>query len=305
MEPRETLVQQEQRVRVVLQERTVPLAPWAHEVCLVREDVPEPLELLAPVEMMVCPALLVHPGPWVLLELPVSQDPQEPREKLVLLVPVELKEHRDPEERLEPQDLPDLPEHLVTPVPMVSLVLKDLLVVLVLLELPDSPALVAPLDHRVQQDLWGPKDSLEIPVFPDSKVKLDLKESLAPPVPWEPQALQERKEREELVESLELLDHSDLQEREELLVTVVSPVRMVLLVPRVPLATVVFPVLLGLKVLLETPVAQESPAFLEPEVLLVVLEILVLKAKLDPLVLLVRTVVPALLVLRELVDSQV
>lgn len=33
------------------------------------------------------------------------------REKLVLLVPADLRAHRDPVERLVPQDLPDPPEH--------------------------------------------------------------------------------------------------------------------------------------------------------------------------------------------------
>lgn len=304
MELRERPVLQELRVRVVLLERTVPLDPWAHVVCQVRGDVLELLDLQVPVEMMACPVLLVLLDLLVLLELPVSQDPQEPREKLVPLVHVDLKEHRDPVERLVLQDLPDLLEHRVTLVLMVFLELKDLLVLLVLLALPDSPALVAHLDHREQLDLWGPKDSLETLAFLDSKVKLDPRESLDLLVPKVPLALQEKKEREAPGESLELLDHSDLQEREELLVTVVSPVRMVLLVLRVPPVTVVFLVLLGLKVLLEILDAQESLDCPEPEVLLVVPEMLGLKAKLDPLVLLVRTVAPAHPVLREPADSQ-
>lgn len=304
MELREKLVPQEPRVRLVLPERMVLLDPWAHVVCLVRGDVPELLELQVPVEMMVCPVLLVHLGLLVLLELPVSQDLQEPREKLVLLEPVELRDNRDPAVKPVPQDPQDLLEHRATPVLMVSPELKDLLVLLVLLVLLDSPALVAHLDHRELQDLWGQKDSLETRVFLDSKVKLDPRESSALLVLKVPLALLVKKEREEPEESLELLDHSDPQEREELLVTVVSQVRMVLLVLRVPLVTVVFLVLLGLKVLLETPDAQESLASPEPEVSLVVPEMLVLKAKLDPLVPLVRTVAPAHPALREPADSQ-
>lgn len=94
-------------------------------------------------------------------------------------MPVDLKEPRGNVERLVPQALPDLLEHRVTLVLMVFLELKDLLVLLVLLVLLDSPAPVAHLDLREQQDLWGPKDSLETLVFLDSKVKLDRRESLA------------------------------------------------------------------------------------------------------------------------------
>lgn len=96
----------------------------------------------------------------------------------------------------------------------------------------------------------------------------------------------------------------DLPEREEPLETVVSLDRMVLLVQRVSLETVVFLVLLGLKALLENLDAQESLVSLEPEVLLVVLEMLVLKAKLDLLVPLVMMAALAHLVLREPVVSQ-
>lgn len=84
----------------------------------------------------------------------------------------------------------------------------------------------------------------------------------------------------------------------------VSPVKMVLLVLRAPPETAAFLVLVGLKEPPETPDAQESPASQEPEVSLVVPEISVLKAKLEPLVLLVRTVAPAHPALREPVDSQ-
>lgn len=60
MELRERMVLQEPRVRLVLLERMVPLDPWVHVVCLVREDVLELLELQEPVEMMACPVLPVH-----------------------------------------------------------------------------------------------------------------------------------------------------------------------------------------------------------------------------------------------------
>jgi len=167
MELREKLELQEPKVREVLLERMVHLDPWAHAVCLVRGDVLALLELLVPVEMMVCLVLLVHLGLSVLLEPQVSQDLQEPREKLVLLEPVVLKDNRDPVERLVPQDLLDLLEHRVTLVLMVFLELKDLLVPLVLLALLDSQDPVAHLDHRELQDLWGQKDSLETLVFLD------------------------------------------------------------------------------------------------------------------------------------------
>lgn len=133
------------------------------------------------------------------------------------------------------------------------------------------------------------------PVPKESLAQLVLKVPLVPPV---------RREREEPEESLELLDHSDLPEREELLVTVVSQVRTVWLVLRVPPEIVVFLELVDLRVLLGILVALASPASPEPGVSLDVLEMLVLRAKLDLLVLLEKMVVLGLLVLRELVDSQ-
>lgn len=135
-------------------------------------------------------------------------------------------------------------------------------------------------------------------------MKLVLKESWAQLVPKAPLVPLVRREREEPEESPALLDHSDLQEREELLVTVVSQVKMVWLVLRALLVTVVFLELVDPKVPLEIPAAQESLAFLEPEVSLDVLEMLVLKAKLGLLELLEKMVAPVLLVLRELAGSQ-
>lgn len=112
-----------------------------------------------------------------------------------------------------------------------------------------------------------------------------------------------RRAREEPEESLALLDPLVLLEREELPVTVVSQVKMVLLVLRAPLETVVFLVLAGLRVALATPVVQESLVFLEPEVLLVAPETLDLREKLDLAVHLVRMVALAHLDQWEPVDS--
>uniref|UniRef100_A0AAV2LZM8 VWFC domain-containing protein n=1 Tax=Knipowitschia caucasica TaxID=637954 RepID=A0AAV2LZM8_KNICA len=278
-EQREKTVLLEPRVRLVVLERTEPLDQWALAVCPVREDVPEPLELLALVEMMACPVLLVPLGLLVLLEHPVSQDPQELREKLVPLDFVDLKGHRDLEERLVHPDLLDPPALLEILVLMVFLEPRDLLVPLVSLEHLVSLALVALLDLRERLVLWGQKDSLE---------RLAPKESLAQVVLRVPPAPLVKREREEPEESLELPDPSDLQEREVHLVTVVSQVRMVLLVLREPLAIAELLELLDPKEALETPAAQESLASPEPEASLGVLEMLVLKAKLDLLELLVK-----------------
>ncbi|KAK2851665.1 hypothetical protein Q5P01_007941 [Channa striata] len=302
MELRERTVLQEPRVKLVPLVRTVLLDPWAHVVCLVRGDVLELLELLELVEMMACLVPLAHLDLLVLPELLASQGLQEPREKQVLLVPVDLRAHRDPVERVVPQDPLDLPEHRETLVPMVFLELKGLLVLLVLLVLLDSLAPVAHLDHKAQQDLLGQRDSLETLGFLDSKEKLGLRESLDLLVLKVPQAPLVKKEREVPEESLELQDQLDLQEREEPLVTEVSLVRMVLLVLRVPLVTVVFLVLVVLKVLLETLDAQESLVSPEPEASLVVLEMLVLKAKLAPLDCLEKMVKLVLLDLLALLD---
>jgi len=303
MELRERLELQEPRERVATLERTALPDPWVPVVFLVREVVPELLELLVLVVTMVCLVLLVPLDPLALLEPPVSQDPQEPRERLDLLAPVELREHKDPVERLVPLDLLALLELLATPVLMESLELKDLLGLLVLPVPQDS---LAPADHpdlREPPGLWDPRDSLETLVFLDSKERLDPRESWAWLDPKEPPDPLVRRAREEPEESPAPPDPSDPLEREELLVTVVSQVRMVLLEPREPPVTEVFLVLLGLRVLEETPDALESLASPEPEVLLVVPEMLVPKEKLDPVVLPVRTVAPDPPVPRVLVDS--
>lgn len=135
-------------------------------------------------------------------------------------------------------------------------------------------------------------------------MKLDPRESLAQLVLRVLLALLEKREREEPEENQELLDPLGLQEREELLVTGVSQVRMVSLVLRVRLVIVVFLELLGLKVPLVTLDAQGSQVFLEPEVLLDVLEMQVLRAKLDLVECPEKMVAQALLVLWEPVDNQ-
>jgi len=304
MELRERAVLLEPRVRLGLPERMEPLDQWAHVVCLAREGALDHLELLVPVVTMACLVLLVPLGLLVLLEHPVSQDLLVLREKLAPLGLVEQRAPRDPVERLAPLDLLDLLELVATLVLMVSLELKDLLVLLVLLVPLVSQAPAAHPDLREQQDLLGLRDSRETLVFLGSKVKLAPRESLALPVPKVPPAQLARREREEREESLALLDHWDHLAREELLVTVVSQVRMVLLVLRGPLATVGFLEWLGRRVPVETPDAQENLACLEPEVSLGDPEMLVLKAKLVQLVLRVRTVAPDLLVLREPADSR-
>jgi len=298
-EPRERQELLGPRVRAELPGRMEHLDQWAHVVCLAREDVPELLDLLAPEETMVYPALLVLQDLLALLEHPVSQDPQELREKLVPPVPVVLRAHKDLAERLEPQDPRDPPELVAILELMASLEPKDLLVLLASLVPPDSQAHVDHPGLREQLDLLGPRDRAETPVCLGSKAKLDRRESLALPVPKVPQAQLERRAKEAPEESLVLLDPLDPLEREELPVTVVSLVKMVLLELREPLVTGVFLALLDPRVLAVIQVAQENLASLEPEVSPAVLEMLVPKAKLDLVVLLVRMVGRALLGPRE------
>ncbi|TNM86842.1 hypothetical protein fugu_007072 [Takifugu bimaculatus] len=262
---RENLVLQEPKVRLALLGRMVLLDRWALVVCLVRGGVLEQRELQVLEETMAYPVLLAHRGLWVQLELPASQDLQEQREKPDLLETAELKDNRDPAERLALRDLLDLLEHRATLVLMVFLEQKDLLVVLVLLVPLDSLDLVDHLDHRELLVLWGQKDNLVTLVSLASKGRRDPRESLAHLVHKVPLALLVKKAREVLEENLEVPDPLDLPEREELLVTVVSRVRMGLLVERVPLVTVVFLALLGLKVLVGTRDALENLASLEPE----------------------------------------
>jgi len=239
--PRERAEPLEPRARLVHLVRTELPDPWDLVVCLAREDVLDPLELLVPVVMMACLVPLVPLGPLVPLELPASQDPPVLREKLAPPALEELRVHRDPAERPARPDLLDPLEPLETLELMVSLELKDLLVLLVLLVPLDSQAPVALLDLRERPVLLVLRDSRETLVSPGSKVKLDPRESLALPDLKVPRAQLVRRAREEREESQALPDPWDPPERGELLVTVVSLVKMVLLVLRVPLVTVASP----------------------------------------------------------------
>jgi len=303
-EPRERPELQEARERAVLLVRMAPLDPWDPVVCLVREDVLEHLELLVLVEMMVCPALLVPLAPLVLLELLVSPALQVPRVKLVPLEHVVLKAPRGPVESQAPQDLLDPPEHLETQELMALAEPRDLLVLQVLPVPQVSPAPVALPDLRERLDLWDQREHRVTPVSQVSRERLAPRERSDLLVFKDPWALQERRVREAPAESLVLLGPSDPLEREVPLVTVVSQDRMVWLVLREPLVSVVLPVLEVLREPVETLVVLESLACLVPEVLLVALVMLDLKAKLDPLVQLVRTVVLDPLGPREPEDSQ-
>lgn len=226
-EPRERLEQWVQRESRVLPERTALLDPWALEVFPVREDVLDPVELLELVEMTVCPALLALLDPSVHLELLDSLALLAQREKLVQLVPVDLKVLRDPAESLALLDHLDHPGLLETLVLMVFLAPKDqlalpaLLVLLVSLGPVDLPGL------RAQPDLLDRREHPETQEFQGLKEKLDLKEKSDQQVFRDNLVLRVRKAREAPGVSPVQLDLSDHQEREELPVTAVSPVKMV------------------------------------------------------------------------------
>ncbi|KAK0146918.1 Collagen alpha-1(II) chain [Merluccius polli] len=237
---------------------------WDPGVCLVREVVQDPLDLLAPSAPLEPPASLdllalrEKPAP------PVLGDPREPR---------------DPEESLVLLAHPDR---------LAQVVLLALLVLLV------SPDLVGPLALREPPDLWGPREHLETQVSPASRERQDPKERLDQLVSRDLLDPQERRAREDLEESLVLLDPSDLPEKEAPLATVVSQDRTVWLVPREPLVSAVPLALEAPKEPTVTPAAPASPVFLVPGVSLVALAMLVLKAKLDPQELPVRMVAPDL-----------
>ncbi|KAJ8264823.1 hypothetical protein COCON_G00139220 [Conger conger] len=234
MERRAKQELQEPRVKEVLPERTVPLDQWAHEVCLVREVVQEPLELLVLVETMVWLALLVLPGLSDLLGLLDSQALQVLRERPGPQELVDLKEHKDPEESQAPLDLQARLVLGVTLVLMASLELKDLLELRVLQAHLVSLAPGGHPDLREPQALWGPRDSRVTLVSQGSKVKLDPKERLVLQDPWEPQAPLERRGREGPEESRVLQGPTDLQGRGVLRATAGSLVRMGWLAPREP-----------------------------------------------------------------------
>lgn len=229
---REKLVLLVLRVRLVLPERAALLDRWDHVVCLGREDVPDPLELLVREEMMACLVLLVLQGLLVQLELRASLDLLVQRVKLVLPAPVVLRVLRDRVESQALLDHLDPLELLVTLALMGSLELKAQQGLQVSQVPPVSPDLAGLPDLREQLDLLGRKEHLEIQVSQDSRGRLDRKEKLDQLALREPLAHKEKKAREDREVSPELLDLLDLLEKEELLVTVVSLVRMVWLVTR-------------------------------------------------------------------------
>lgn len=269
------------RVSLVPLVRTELQDQWDPVGCPVREDVPDPLDLLVLVEMMVCPALLVLLARLVPLVLQASLALLVQRERLVLPAPEGPKVHKAPVESLVPPDHPDPLVPLATQELMESPDLKDQLVLLVSLVLLASLGHVVLPGPKVLPDLSARKEHLETLVWQVSRERLDPKESLDQLAPREPLVLLERRGREDPEGSPARLDPLDLQEREELLVTVVSQDRMVWPVPREPLVSAVPVESVDPRELTEILVALESLVYLVPEVLLVALVMLVPKAKLD------------------------
>lgn len=305
MVQRERLEQLVLRESLVLLERMVPLDQWDLVVCPVREDVLGPVELLVHVEMMDCPVQLALQVLLVRLELLASLALLVQREKLVPLVLVDLRVPRDLVESLALLDHLDLLVLLATLVLMVSLDPKDQLVLRVSLVLLVSLDLVDLLGLREQPDLSDPKEPQETQGSPASRERQVQKENLDQLVCRDLLAHKEKRASVDPEVSLVLLDHLDLQEREEPLVTEVSLVRMVSLVPREPPVNVDPLVPAAPRGLVVTLDALENPVCLEPEVSLDAPVTLVLKAKSDPLELPVRTVALDLLVHREPADSLV
>lgn len=302
---KEKLVLRALRVKVVLLVRMVLLVQWVPVVFLVREAALGPLVLLELVVMMVFPVLLAHLDPSALLVLLVSPVLQALRVKQAQLVHVDLRVPKVQEANPELQGLPDLQGLLAILVLMVSLELKVQLVLLVLLALLDSLAHVVHPDLKVLLAPSVPKVKRVIQVLQVSRVSKDLRVKSDPQVLRVPLDQPARKAREVPVVNLVQLGHLDPMVNEELPVTVVSQVKMVFQVPRVPLASAAWPALGVLREQMVILAALENLDFLVQEDLPVALVMLDLKEKLAPLVLLVKTVVQALLVHRVLVDSLV
>lgn len=253
------------RVSLVLPERLVLLDQWALVVCLVREAVLDPAVPRVLVETTVCPVLPVLLAPSAPQELQASLALPVQREKLAPLALVDPRELRDPVESPVPLDHLDPLELLGTPVRMVSLELKDQLVLLVLLVLLVSLDLVDLLGLKELLDLSGPKEHLETPVSQGSREKPDLKENLDLLASRDLMARRERREREDPGVSPVLLDHLDLMEREDPLETVASPARTVYPVLRVPPVSVDLAVPAAPRGPMVTQGVLESPVFLVPE----------------------------------------
>ncbi|EGW14140.1 Collagen alpha-1(II) chain [Cricetulus griseus] len=182
---------------------------------------------------------------------------------------------------------------------------KDPLALLELLVPLASLGLVVLLVLKVQRVLWVPKVRWVSLALLASKVNKVPREKLALQGPRVPLVLLVRKVKEALEGSLAVLDLSVPLEKEVPLATVVSLVKMVWQVPRVPLESEGLVAWLVPREPMVTRVVLENLAFLEPGVLRVVLVMLALKAKLVLLEPLVKMVVLDLLVHRGLVGSLV
>lgn len=256
----------DQRERRELLGRAAPLDQWALVVCLVREDVLDPAELLVRVETMVWRALLDLQALLVRLELQASLVVPVQREKLVPLVLVGLRELRDLVESLVLQDHPGHLVLLETLVLMGFLELKDQLVLLVLLVPLVSLDLVVHPGLKEPLDLLDQKEPQETLVSPGSREKLDQKEKSDQLVYRGQTAHREKKANEDPEVSLDLLGLLDLLERGELRVTVVSLVKMDCPVLRAPPESEDLRVPVGPRARAVTLDALENPASLVPEV---------------------------------------